>query len=51
MTAREQADIINAAILATFRQAFPQLDGATLAAAARAAANNAAMTLATEDDE
>lgn len=50
MTAREQAETINAAILATFRQAFPQLDGAVLAQAARAAANNAAMAL-TDDDE
>lgn len=51
MTTREQAEIIRAAILATFEQAFPGLDGETLAAAARSAANNAAFAMTPDDDE
>ena len=51
MTAREQATLINDAILHSFRQAFPEIDGERLALAARAAANNAAMTLSTDEDE
>lgn len=52
MTSKQQSTIIQAAILATFRQAFPALaaDGITLESLARAAANNAAQALQIDED-